>query len=565
MKNNVAFKFAASTVVLGMTIVGCKPAGYSIASASARTQRSDDGAVKFYAKAQAAVQAGQVSEALGFAERAVELAPRDSGYRMLLADLYLKNGRFTSAGTAFGDVLTLDPGNKRAAFNRALALIAQGNTGEATLELDELATTAAPDDVGLAFALAGQPKRAIEMLEPAARAPGATARVRQNLALAYAIAGDWQKARIVAAQDLSPADLAERLQQWAAFANPAAAHMQVATLLGVTPAADAGQPVRLALAPAAPQAQAYAAVEAPRPQPIAQGGPIEPAPVAVAAAPAPVAPAPTPIVVAPSAHVQLAATPAPSVPVPFVAAPRANVQLAAIPAPAIPVPFVAAPRATVQLAAIPAPAAPVPVIVPPAEVAISVGAEAPVVFASVALQDSLALPSVAEAEEEPAEVAVPVKAAPVASPEKKLVAGVQFAAAVKALVERPQPVARKTVKIASAPIRAFQPRKAAVKRSGGRYVIQLGAFRTAPQVEKAWAAARTRYGLGDRDPVSTTVTIPGKGTFHRLAVSGFDAPAEAARACQSVRAKGGVCFVRQTAGDAPVQWASRYNGRSARA
>jgi Flp pilus assembly protein TadD len=514
MKNNVAFKFAASTVILGMTIVGCKPAGYSIASASARTPA--DGAVKFYAKAQAAHQAGQAAEAIGFAERAVELAPRDSGYRMLLGDLYLKNGRFGSAGTAFGDVLTLDPGNSRAAFNRALALIAEGNTGEATLELDRLAVTAAPGDVGLAFALAGQPQRAIEMLEPAARSPGATARVRQNLALAYALAGEWQKARIVAAQDLSPADLAERLEQWAAFARPNAAHTQVASLLGVTPAADPGQPVRLALAPTTPQGQAYAAADPVQPQRVAQGGPLEPAPEAAPAAPAPL-------------------------------------------------PIVSAPRATVELAAIPAPAAPAP-IVPPAETPVSVSAEAPVLFASAPLQQALALPAVAA--EESAEVAVPVKtaakAAPKANPKTKLVAGVQFAAAVKSLVEPAQPTVRTRVKIASAPIRAFQPQPRKIA-TGGRYVVQLGAFRTAPQVEKAWAAAVGRYGFGGRNPLSTTVNVPGKGIFHRLAVSGFDAPADAARACQTVRSKGGVCFVRQTAGDAPVQWASRYNGRARRA
>jgi len=52
--------------------------------------------------------------------------------------------------------------------------------------------------------------------------------------------------------------------------------------------------------------------------------------------------------------------------------------------------------------------------------------------------------------------------------------------------------------------------------------------------------------------------MPGRGTFHRLSVAGFDSRDEASRVCQSVRAKGGACFVRAVAGDAPVQWASRY-------
>ncbi len=96
----------------------------------------------------------------------------------------------------------------------------------------------------------------------------------------------------------------------------------------------------------------------------------------------------------------------------------------------------------------------------------------------------------------------------------------------------------------------------------GRYVVQLGAFRNAAQVEKAWAEAQRRYGFRN-EPLSTTVTLPGKGTFHRLAVSGFESPADANRLCQSIRSRQGVCFVRVNAGDAPVQWASRYAGRRA--
>jgi Flp pilus assembly protein TadD len=532
MKNKVAFKLAASTLILALGTIGCKPTGGRIASASAKALKADEGAAKQYAAAQAAVQQGDLAGALGFAERAVELSPRDTGYRMLLADLYLKNGRFISAESAFSDVLTLDPGNPRASLSRSLALIAQGKIGEATIELDQLATTAAPADVGLAFALAGQPQRAIEMLEPAARAPGANGRVRQNLALAYALAGEWQKARNVAAQDLSPADLAERLQDWAAFASASAPQVQVASLLGVTPAADAGQPIRLALAPTAPEPQAYVAAEAPAPAPapapqqrVAMGGPDEP-------------------VQASEPQVRFAAAPAPA-PV-FVRAPVAVPAPVSIPAPAAPV----------VVAEAPAPIAP-PAAEPPAVLS----AEAPQQPVVPFTYDTPKVPAFAEAAKvEPTEVEVAFTA-PSEKPRHKRIAGAQFAAAVKSLVEAPAPVVRAVAKVAPAPIRAFQPRvrkASAEKRGTGRYVVQIGAYRNAAQVEKAWAQVQRRYGFGNRAPVSTTVNIPGKGTFHRLAVSGFEAPADAARACQTVRAKGGACFVRATAGDAPVQWASRY-------
>src|SRR5690606_34732462 len=92
----------------------------------------------------------------------------------------------------------------------------------------------------------------------------ATPRLRQNLALSYALAGDWQRARTVAAQDVSPADLGPRLQGWAALASPDGASRQVASLIGVDPVADPGQPIRVALAPSTPEPVA-AFAEAPAP------------------------------------------------------------------------------------------------------------------------------------------------------------------------------------------------------------------------------------------------------------------------------------------------------------
>jgi hypothetical protein len=167
----------------------------------------------------------------------------------------------------------------------------------------------------------------------------------------------------------------------------------------------------------------------------------------------------------------------------------------------------------------------------------------------------------AEAAPAPAPVEVSVPAAAAAT--VPAVSGVQFAAAVQSLVETPAPT-RVSAPVASAPIPTFE-RKAKKPRvkGAGRFVVQIGAYRNAVQVEKAWAQAQRRYRFGDSEPLSTRISIPGKGTFHRLAIAGFQTPVEAAQACRSIRAKQGVCFVRATAGDAPVQWASRYSGRRA--
>ena len=47
-----------------------------------------------------------------------------------------------------------------------------------------------------------------------------------------------------------------------------------------------------------------------------------------------------------------------------------------------------------------------------------------------------------------------------------------------------------------------------------------------------------------------------KGTFYRLSVKGSPATAKRDLLCKSLRV-GGSCFVRNFAGDAPVQFASR--------
>src|SRR3954468_20768992 len=157
MNSKVALKFAVSALAIGTTMVACKPAAEAshVASASSLAPKAEQQSADFAAKAQAAVQKGDTAGALGFAERAVELSPRDSGYRMLLADLYLKSGRFQSAETTYGDVLTLDPGNSRALLSIALTRIALGRQGAAIAQLDRLAETAQPADIGLAYALAG--------------------------------------------------------------------------------------------------------------------------------------------------------------------------------------------------------------------------------------------------------------------------------------------------------------------------------------------------------------------------------------------------------------------------
>ncbi len=285
MTRSIGLKVTASALAIGLAMAAWP-------AAQARRPHSD--AAKSDRQAGSAANQAQLlagkhkfAEALPFAEQAVAESPRDAGYRMLLADLYLRNGRYQSAATTYGDVLSLDPSNQRAALSLALCDVSEGHNAAAIAVLDSVADTAPVADVGLAYALAGQPRRGIALLEPAAHAAGAGGRVRQNLALAYALAGDWEKARATAAQDVSPADLGPRLEHWAQLAKPSGTADAVAALLGVRPAANSGQPQRLALN-SGPSGTALASADVPpAPQAAPEPAPAAPAVAAAAAQPAP--------------------------------------------------------------------------------------------------------------------------------------------------------------------------------------------------------------------------------------------------------------------------------------
>jgi Flp pilus assembly protein TadD len=396
-------------------------------------------------RALAALNSNNVPMAIDLAERAVAKTPNDAGFRALLGNAYFAAGRFHSAEAAYRDALALYPSQPQIVLKLALVEIAQGKNNEAVNFLHAGRDVLDASDYGLALALAGRPGEGIAVLEPAARERNADATVRQNLALAHALAGDWSEARTIASQDVSAAQLDGRMQQWMQLAAPKRTSDQVAALVGVTPAAvDAGQPVQLALNKADTRQ-------------------------AEAAAPVPAAPA---------AKAQVAqVAPVPAVPVkPMFVPAAAPVPIVAV-APAPP-----PPRATI------------------ATLAASAVSEAKAVLASI----------------------MPHAPAPVAK------------------------LAKPRVAAARRPIAGKSPT-----------VVQLGAYQSPGRVLTAWNGAAHKYdALKAYLPMSARFASP-KGTVYRLSVRGFNSLGEANALCNSLRRKGGSCFVRNFAGDAPVQYASR--------
>jgi Flp pilus assembly protein TadD len=279
MKTRSAVSLGLSVLLLGGTLAGGAFAGGQKLSGDARK------AVAEATKARALIAHGKGAAAVGHAERAALAAPSSADYRMLLAQSYLKSGRFASARDTFADTLMLDAGNGKAALNLALMQVATGDWATARKTLDAHADTIPVSDRGLAIALAGDPAAAVDLLAAAARTDPAGVKTRQNLALSLALAGRWTEARQVAGLDLAPADADKRILEWAAFARPKAASDQVASLLGVAVVEDKGRPAALALNAAAPVAVASATPPAPLPEPAAIA--VSTPAAAVVAAPAP--------------------------------------------------------------------------------------------------------------------------------------------------------------------------------------------------------------------------------------------------------------------------------------
>ena len=246
MNRNLLMKLAVSGFVLGLTTTGCSMS--KMANAPSNALGKPETAVKSASLARTALEAGKTSKAVSLAEAAVSASPRDGAYRALLGQAYLSDGRFASASAALTEAMELGVTDSHTVLALTLANIAQNKTPEAMALLNSYRDTLPAPDMGLALALAGDNESAIYVLSEAARAEGASARTRQNLALALALSGRWAQARILAAQDLSLEKVEGRMTEWSQLAKEDNSQVRVASLIGVKAQVDAGMPVRLALA-----------------------------------------------------------------------------------------------------------------------------------------------------------------------------------------------------------------------------------------------------------------------------------------------------------------------------
>jgi Flp pilus assembly protein TadD len=137
-----------------------------------------------------------------------------------------------------------------------------------------------------------------------------------------------------------------------------------------------------------------------------------------------------------------------------------------------------------------------------------------------------------------------------------LIASPQPATQLAPLTPVAQPAESKPLPLK--PIAAAAPRLTPLPRpNGGRFAVQIGAFDSLGVAQASWNRAAGRIGML-RDYTPSTATLVSGGTVHhRLSISGFATRADAVRVCETLRTRGGSCFVRGTAGDMPLQWVMR--------
>ncbi|WP_068076237.1 SPOR domain-containing protein [Novosphingobium lentum] len=244
-------KFAVTTALAAGLLTGCAAAGGAGHPS------------KFAAGAQSALDHAKIEKAVSLAEQAVTAEPRNAQYRLLLGNVYMRAGRFVSARQAYDDAMQLGDDSPRTALSLALSDIAVGHYPQAVDTLHTYRDTIPASDYGLALALAGQTSQGVAVLSDVLRGGENTGKVRQNLALAYALDGRWNEARVMASQDVTADKLDDRIREWAMMSRPEDSQKRVASLLGVPVRGDEGQPAALALStsPTGPASAALGAAQ----------------------------------------------------------------------------------------------------------------------------------------------------------------------------------------------------------------------------------------------------------------------------------------------------------------
>lgn len=181
-----------------------------------------------------------------FAEAIAKDDQNAAAYRGL-GNSQLVLGQYANAVANFSQAVRLQPGEPGNYSGLGVAFDASGNHGEAVRVYDRGAGNFADDlrlrgNYGLSLALHGD-RAGIAMLEDVVRQPASAARDRLNLALAYALFGDYDRAAIMAGIDLDARAVRSNLVQAATLRGLAPKDRTIAMLQGgAAPKTDTREP-----------------------------------------------------------------------------------------------------------------------------------------------------------------------------------------------------------------------------------------------------------------------------------------------------------------------------------
>ncbi|HEY4165631.1 MAG TPA: tetratricopeptide repeat protein [Reyranella sp.] len=215
---------------------------------------SDDAYSAAVRQADEARAAGNVDNAIPLYDRALQANPQGIEAKLGLGQALLTIGAGDEAAAQFRDVLARHGDDSKARRGLAAALIAMGQSTLAEKQIDRaLQANAndyhalnllgvvldmqgrhaeaqanyrrglelAPDDpglrsnYGLSLAITGQPQAAIGLLVPVASGRKSTPRIRQNLAFAYAMAGDLSNSLQLCRHDMNELSAQRQLAYYA--------------------------------------------------------------------------------------------------------------------------------------------------------------------------------------------------------------------------------------------------------------------------------------------------------------------------------------------------------------
>lgn len=154
------------------------------------------------------LDANAVDEAKQAFEKAITLYPKSAEAYFGLGSVYLVIDQPENAMNSFEVALKYNPCLAKALNGYGIAFDMMGDHQRAqtyyraAMERDPC-NVSYESNLGLSMVLAGNTSEAVYVLERLARSPKVTPRIRQNLSLAYGLAGDMKMARTIGTIDLS--------------------------------------------------------------------------------------------------------------------------------------------------------------------------------------------------------------------------------------------------------------------------------------------------------------------------------------------------------------------------